>query len=128
MGGAWDHGRGAPRAVDGVREGSIRAGCTRGGACGMGEYCRRDRTLPEKMAHGTTPWGGFVVGREDAGADQGEGLRRGVKIHLDGVNRCMANLMTKDAELKTNCNTLSVTKECSRIPSDGFWIISSKSL
>jgi len=25
----------------------------------------------------------------------------------------MANLMTNDAELKTNCNTLSVTKECS---------------
>ena len=37
-----------------------------------------------------------------------------------GVNRCMANLMINDAELKTNCNTLSVTKECSRIPGDGF--------
>ena len=29
------------------------------------------------------------------------------------VNRYMANLMTNDVELKTNCNTLSVTKECS---------------
>jgi len=27
----------------------------------------------------------------------------------------MANLMTNDAELKLNYNTLSVTKECSRI-------------
>ena len=36
-----------------------------------------------------------------------------------GVNRRMANLMTNDAELKTNYNTLSVTKECSRIPVDG---------
>ena len=36
-----------------------------------------------------------------------------VKVHLEGVNRCMANLMRNNAELKTNCNTLSVTKECS---------------
>jgi len=40
----------------------------------------------------------------------------------------MANLMTNDAELKTNYNTLSVTKECSRIPDDGLWTISSKFL
>ena len=45
-----------------------------------------------------------------------------------GVNRCMANLMTNDVELKTNYNTLSVTKECSRIPSEGLWIISYKFL
>jgi len=31
----------------------------------------------------------------------------------------MANLMTNDAELKTNCNTLYVTKECSQIPVTG---------
>ena len=37
-----------------------------------------------------------------------------------GVNRCMANLMTNDAELKTNCNTLSVTKEWSRISGEGL--------
>ena len=37
-----------------------------------------------------------------------------------GVNRCMANLMTNNAELKTKCNTLSVTKECSRIPGEGL--------
>ena len=29
----------------------------------------------------------------------------------EGVNRCMANLMTNDAELKTKCNTLCVTKD-----------------
>jgi len=40
----------------------------------------------------------------------------------------MANLMTNDAELKTNCNTLSVTKEYSRIPGEGLWTISSKFL
>jgi len=40
----------------------------------------------------------------------------------------MANLMTKDAELQTNCNTLSVTKECSQISGDGPWTISSKFL
>jgi len=40
----------------------------------------------------------------------------------------MANLMTKDTELKTNCNTLSVTKECSRILNEGLWTISSKFL
>jgi len=38
----------------------------------------------------------------------------------------MVNLMTNDAELKTNWNTLSVTKECSRIPGEG--LISSKFL
>jgi len=32
-----------------------------------------------------------------------------------GVNMCMANLMTTDAELKINYNTFSATKECSRI-------------
>jgi len=31
----------------------------------------------------------------------------------------MANLMTNDAELKTNCNTLSVIKEYSRITDEG---------
>ena len=51
-----------------------------------------------------------------------ENTRRG------GVNRCMANLMTNDAELKTNCNTPSVTKECNRIPSEGLCINSSKFL
>jgi len=41
----------------------------------------------------------------------------------------MANLMqTNDAELKTNCNTLSVTKVCSRIPGKGLWTNSSKFL
>jgi len=45
-----------------------------------------------------------------------------------GVNRCKTNLMTNDAELKTKCNTLSITKECSRIPSKGLWTISSKFL
>ena len=29
-----------------------------------------------------------------------------------GGDRCMANLMTNDVELKTNYNTLSETKEC----------------
>ena len=33
----------------------------------------------------------------------------------------MANLMTNDEELKTNCNTLSVIKECNRIPGEGLW-------
>ena len=42
-----------------------------------------------------------------------------------GVNRCKANLMTNDAKLKTKCNTLSVTKECSRIPGEGLWTNSS---
>jgi len=32
----------------------------------------------------------------------------------------MANLMTNDVELKLNCNTLSVTKECSRIFGEGL--------
>ena len=45
-----------------------------------------------------------------------------------GVNRCKANLMTNDAELKINCNKLSVTKECSRIPSKGPWTNSSRFL
>jgi len=40
----------------------------------------------------------------------------------------MANLMTNNAELKLNYNTLSVTKECSRIPGEGLWTISSKFL
>jgi len=38
----------------------------------------------------------------------------------------MTNLMTNDVELKTNCTTLSVTKECSRIPGEGLWTNSSK--
>ena len=37
-----------------------------------------------------------------------------------GGNRCTADLMTKDVELKTNCNTLCVTKECRRIPGEGL--------
>ena len=36
-----------------------------------------------------------------------------------GVNRCKANLMTNDVKLKINCNTLSVTKECSEFPVKG---------
>jgi len=51
-----------------------------------------------------------------------------LKVHLEGVNRCMDNLMTNNAELKTNCNTLNVTKECSRILGEGLWTISSKFL
>ena len=53
-----------------------------------------------------------------------------MKVHLEGggVNRCKANLMINDVELKTNCNTLSVTKECSRISGEGLWTISSKFL
>jgi len=31
----------------------------------------------------------------------------------------MANLMTNDAELKTNCNTLSVTKSVGEFPVTG---------
>jgi len=46
----------------------------------------------------------------------------------EGVNRCKANLMTNDAELKTQCNTLSVIKDCNRIPYEGLWTISSKFL
>ena len=42
-----------------------------------------------------------------------------MKVRLEGVNRCMSNLMTNDAELKTNCNTLNVTKECNRIFGEG---------
>ena len=44
-----------------------------------------------------------------------------------GVNKCKANLMT-DVELRTKCNTLSVIKECSRIPDEGLSTISSKFL
>ena len=52
-----------------------------------------------------------------------------LKVHLEGgVNRCKANLMTNNAKLKTNSNTLSVTKECNRIPGEGLWTISSKFL
>ena len=32
----------------------------------------------------------------------------------------MANLITNNAELKINCNTLSVTKECLRILGEDF--------
>ena len=42
-----------------------------------------------------------------------------------GVNKCMANLMTNNVELETKCNTLSVAKECSRIPREGLWTNSS---
>ena len=45
-----------------------------------------------------------------------------------GRNSCKANLMTIDAELKLNCNILSVTKECSRIPGEGLWINSPRFL
>jgi len=39
-----------------------------------------------------------------------------MKVHLGRrVNSCKANLGTNNAELKIKCNTLSVTKECSRI-------------
>ena len=41
---------------------------------------------------------------------------------------CMANLMTNNVELKTNCNTLGVTKVCSRIPGEGLCTNSSKFL
>ena len=54
----------------------------------------------------------LVVGRIKDQAGPGS-------AHRGGVNRCMANLMTIGAELKTNCNTLSVTKECSRNPGVG---------
>jgi len=40
----------------------------------------------------------------------------------------MANLITNDAELKSNCNILSVIKECSRIFGEEFWTIFSKFL
>jgi len=40
----------------------------------------------------------------------------------------MAHLMTNNAELRTNCNRLSVTKECSRISGEGLLTISSKFL
>jgi len=38
-----------------------------------------------------------------------------------GVNRCTANLWIIMRKLKLNCNTLSVTNECSRIPGEGLW-------
>ena len=59
--------------------------------------------------------------------DERLGKRR-LKVHLEGDEWCKANLMTNDTKLKTNCNILSVTKECSRIFSEGFWTISSKFL
>jgi len=34
--------------------------------------------------------------------------------------------MTNDMELKQICNTLSVTKGCSRISGEGLWTIFSK--
>ena len=40
----------------------------------------------------------------------------------------LANLKTNDVELKINFNTLCVTKECSRIPDEGLWTISSRFL
>jgi len=40
----------------------------------------------------------------------------------------MANLMTNDAELKAKCNTLCITKEWSRIFSEGLWTNSSRFL
>jgi len=43
-----------------------------------------------------------------------------LKVHLEGVNRCKGNLIKNDAELKLNCNTLSVTKEYSQIPGEGL--------
>jgi len=36
--------------------------------------------------------------------------------------------MTNDAELKLNCKTLYITKECSQIPGEGLWTISSRFL
>ena len=48
-----------------------------------------------------------------------------LKVHLEGVNRCKANLWQIMWNLKTNCNTLSVTKECSRISGEGLWTNSS---
>ena len=49
-----------------------------------------------------------------------------IEIHLEGgVNRCKANLVTSEAELKTKCNILNVTKEFNLIPSEGLWTISS---
>ena len=39
----------------------------------------------------------------------------------------LANLMTNDSELKTQYNTLYVTKECSQIYGEGLWNISSSS-
>jgi len=43
-----------------------------------------------------------------------------LKVHLEGGEWCKANLMTNDADLKINCNTLGVTKECSRIFGEGL--------
>jgi len=64
----------------------------------------------------------LIDSKQSLGYNEVESTPRG------GVNRCMANLMTNDAELKTNCNTLSVSKVCSRIPGEGLWTISSKFL
>jgi len=36
--------------------------------------------------------------------------------------------MRNDAELKINCDTLCATRECSRIPREGVWTISSRFL
>jgi len=36
--------------------------------------------------------------------------------------------MRNGAELKINCDTLCVTKECSRISREGLWTISSRFL
>ena len=59
-----------------------------------------------------------VLGRHHIGAPALKGVFENTL--RGGVNRYMANLMTNDAELKTNCNTLSVIKECSRIPGEGL--------
>ena len=48
-----------------------------------------------------------------------------MKAHLEGVNRYKANLWQIMWNLKTNCNTLNVTKEYSRIPGEGLWTNSS---
>ena len=43
-----------------------------------------------------------------------------LKVHLEGVNRCSANLMTNDVELKTNCqHTLSIIKSEFEFPVKG---------
>ena len=41
------------------------------------------------------------------------------------MNRCTANQWTIIRKLKLNCNTLSVTNECSRILGEGLWTNSS---
>ena len=45
------------------------------------------------------PRGCAVVGGRGVLAANQE-TTKGMKIHLEGVNRCMANLMTNDAEFK----------------------------